>query len=149
MMSQYPNSAAGGCLCGAVRYQTTAEPDFVAYCHCTSCRKATGAPVAVYATYLEKDVEFTKGERNTFASSPGVSRAFCADCGTPISYEAEWKGDIVIGFFVGTLDEPDNFPPQKHVAHGDRISWFDAADELPRYLGFPGAGQNPDSVGPE
>ncbi len=137
-MSEYPDSAAGGCLCGTVRYQATAEPDYVAYCHCNSCRKATGAPVVAYATYAEKDVQYTKGKRRVFASSPGVSRTFCGDCGTPISYEAEWNGDIVIGFFISTLDEPDNFPPQKHVAHGDRISWFDAADALPRFLGFPG-----------
>ena len=147
-MSEYPEHAEGGCLCGAVRYGATAAPDYVAYCHCTSCRKATGAPAVVYATYLERDVSFTKGERKSYESSPGVQRTFCESCGTPLSYEAEWNGDIVVGFFVGTLDDPSRFPAQKHVAHGERVSWFDASDSLPRFKTFPGEDLSPDSHEP-
>jgi len=35
----------GGCMCGAVRYEAIGEPMTVAYCHCSSCRRHTGAPV--------------------------------------------------------------------------------------------------------
>ena len=28
---------AGGCLCGAVRYEVRARPFFVYMCHCTDC----------------------------------------------------------------------------------------------------------------
>lgn len=47
--------------------------------------------------------------------------------------ESEWEGQTVIGVFVGTLDEPDRFPPEKHSFDIDRISWFDVADRLPHY----------------
>jgi len=40
-----PEKLTGGCLCGAVRYETTMKPFKVSYCHCESCRKATAAPV--------------------------------------------------------------------------------------------------------
>jgi|APSaa5957512535_1039671.scaffolds.fasta_scaffold83505_3 hypothetical protein len=50
--------------------------------------------------------------------------------------------------YVSTLDEPDLFPPKNHVFHGDKISWFDVADKLPRFLGMPGEGKEPDSFGP-
>ena len=146
-MSAYPNKASGGCLCGSIRYELMTEPDYVAFCHCETCRKATGAPAVVYSVYLDKNVNFTKGERKTYQSSLGVSRTFCGDCGTPLSYESEWQGDVVIGFFVGTLDEPDLFPPQRHVFHSERVKWFDAADKLPRFLGVPKAGKKPDSIG--
>jgi len=147
-MSLYPDSAKGGCHCGSVRYEVTSEPDYVAFCHCETCRKTTGAPTVAYSVYLEKDVKFTKGQRKTYQSSPGVSRTYCGDCGTPLSYESEWLGDVVIGFFVGTMNEPDLFPPQKHAFHGERVEWFDVADNLPRFLGVPKAGNDPDSVGP-
>jgi hypothetical protein len=147
-MSAYPDNAKGGCHCGSVRYEVTNEPDYVAFCHCETCRKTTGAPAVVYSVYLEKDVKFTEGERKIYQSSPGVSRTYCGDCGTPLSYESEWQGDVVIGFFVGTMDEPSLFPPQRHVFHGERVEWFDAADKLPRFLSAPKAGNEPDSIGP-
>jgi hypothetical protein len=40
-MHDYPEKLTGGCLCGALRYETTAKPFKVIYCHCNSCRKAT------------------------------------------------------------------------------------------------------------
>ena len=42
-MHDYPEKLTGGCLCGALRYETTAKPFKVTYCHCNSCRKATVA----------------------------------------------------------------------------------------------------------
>jgi hypothetical protein len=35
----------GGCLCGAVRYESDAEPALVAVCHCASCH--TGSAFSV------------------------------------------------------------------------------------------------------
>jgi len=106
-LSLFPENARGGCQRGAIRYEVSTKPDYVAYYHCNSCRKATGAPVVTYSVYPEKNVQFVKGHRKIYESSPGVVRTFCGDCGTPLSYESEWRGDIVIGFFVSTLDEPD------------------------------------------
>ena len=126
-------SASGRCYCGAIHYEVVGEPEYVAYCHCEDCRKSTGAPVVAYSVYLDQKVQFTSGNRKIFESAPGVHRTFCRDCGTPLAYEAEWEGQKVIGIFVGTLDEPDRFPPEKHSFDIDRISWFDVADRLPRY----------------
>ena len=37
-----PNKLRGGCLCGAVRYECSAEPKIIAHCHCIDCRKSSG-----------------------------------------------------------------------------------------------------------
>jgi hypothetical protein len=42
---------SGGCMCGSVRYETTAEPFDVSHCHCESCRSHNGALVATLAGF--------------------------------------------------------------------------------------------------
>lgn len=139
--------AEGGCYCGAVRYEALGKPDYVAYCHCDDCRKSTGAPVVTYSVYPENQVRFVNGKRKVFEPEPGIHRTFCSDCGTPLSYESEWDDQIVIGVFIGTLDDPSAFPPEKHVFDLDRISWFDVSDHLPRYYQVPGD-KGPSRYGP-
>ena len=49
----------GGCLCGAVRFTAEGAPKWTSYCHCQSCRRHTGAPVAAYAGFETAKVRFT------------------------------------------------------------------------------------------
>lgn len=35
----------GGCVCGAIRYEVTAEPIVTFNCHCRDCQKTTGRSV--------------------------------------------------------------------------------------------------------
>lgn len=132
----------GGCLCGAIRFEVQTEPLWIAHCHCHSCRHNTGSAVATFIGYRMEDVRWTEGARTYFESSPGVKRGFCATCGTPMSYE----GDRAPGethLYIGTMDEPDKFPPRNHVFFEERIAWFDTADDAPRYPRFGGAGDPP------
>ena len=124
---------AGGCMCGAVRFEAVGEPIDVTHCHCNSCRRHTGAPLVTLVSFEAGQVRFTKGERKIYNSSPGVGRAFCGDCGSPLTWESEPRGQSLIEFHIGTLDEPNALPPSIHVFHGERLTWFDTADPLPRY----------------
>jgi len=133
-MSDEPERrTAGGCMCGAVRFEVVGEPIIVTHCHCNSCRRHTGAPVVTLVSFEAGQVRFTKGTRKIYASSTGVGRAFCGDCGTTLTWESEQCGQSLIEFHIGTLDEPNALPPTLQVFHGERLSWFDTADRLPRY----------------
>lgn len=122
----------GGCLCGAVRYRIDAAPLWTAYCHCRSCRRATGAPVAAFVGAAASSVTFTSGDRAIHESSPGVRRGFCASCGTPLTYESyEAPGEI--HFYTGTCDDPDSLPPARHVWCEAALAWFDTDDALVRH----------------
>lgn len=116
----------GGCLCGAVRYRAWGEPKWVAYCHCRSCRRATGAPVSAYAGFAADAFELSQGEPARFASSPGVVRSFCGRCGTPLTYQGErWPDEIHV--HLGTLDQPERLPPREHAFPAERIPWLEIA----------------------
>ena len=39
-------NVVGGCLCGGVRYELTAEPSWAHNCHCSRCRKTRGSAFA-------------------------------------------------------------------------------------------------------
>jgi hypothetical protein len=124
--------ANGGCLCGAVRFEAAGPPLWVAHCHCHSCRRNTGAPVATFVGFRYSTFTFCTGNPGIYESSPGVRRRFCTICGTPLSYEAD-RYDDEIHIYISTLDRPDNYPAQNHVYYDERISWFDVHDSAPRY----------------
>ena len=133
-MTGTSDKATGGCMCGAVRFEATGAPLSTNYCHCTSCRKHTGAPVVTLVGYKIDQVKFTKGERKIYESSPGVGRAFCGQCGTPLTWEGD-GGEFgpLVELLISTFDDPNAFAPQGHLHHAERISWFETTDNLPRY----------------
>ena len=133
-MTGTSDKATGGCMCGAVRFEATGAPLSTNYCHCTSCRKHTGAPVVTLVGYKIDQVKFTKGERKIYESSPGVGRAFCGQCGTPLTWEGD-GGEFgpLVELLISTFDDSNAFAPQGHLHHAERISWFETTDNLPRY----------------
>lgn len=129
--------ATGRCLCGAVRYAfDEAQVLWRGYCHCESCRRATGAPVSAYFGVAEGFWRWTGTcEARVFRSSPDVERRFCRRCGSPVSYSSRrFPGEM--HFHVSTLDDPSSFQPEFHVFWRERLGWFRLDDDL---LRFPGA----------
>ena len=123
---------SGHCLCGTVQFEISAEPLWVAYCHCGSCRRHTASAVAAFAGFDERSVRFTREEPRVYESSPGVWRSFCGICGSPIGYRStRFPGEV--HFYVGVMDDPQCYRPTAHVHYGERIPWFDTKDELVRY----------------
>src|SRR5256885_11925437 len=76
----------GGCLCGGVRYQVSGAVSNPCFCHCASCRKAAGAPMVPWGTFARTSFRLTRGALAEYRSSPGVTRGFCAVCGTSLTY---------------------------------------------------------------
>ena len=131
----------GGCMCGSVRFVASGAPFDVTHCHCHSCRKHNGAAVVTLAGYKASDVAFSGTERKFYESSPGVKRAFCGDCGAPLTWEGD-GGELgaIIEFHISTLDHPEDLKPTAHAFEVERLPWMEVADDLPRYEGFPGVG---------
>lgn len=113
----------GGCSCGSTRYRVTGAPLWVAFCHCKSCRRATGAPVSAYAGYDQKQLLWSGQRPGSYSSSSGVRRRFCSTCGSPLSYEStRWPGEIHI--HLGSLDQPERLEPSGHAFASERVPWL-------------------------
>jgi hypothetical protein len=119
---EQPAVHAGGCLCGAVRYRVTSAPRAVLVCHCSTCRKASGAPSLAWAIFPAANFAFTSGKPATFASSPGVERGFCARCGTTLTYAGSERADVA-DVTAATLDNPDAFAPTREIWLEEKIGW--------------------------
>ena len=112
----------GGCLCGAVRFRAKGSPKWAIWCHCQSCRKHSGAPVAAFAAFDESMVEMTKGQITKFASSPGTRRGFCATRGSTLTCQGD-QTPVELHFHIGAFDEPAKLPPTSAYYVEERLPW--------------------------
>ncbi|MBU6484897.1 MAG: GFA family protein [Betaproteobacteria bacterium] len=125
---------AGSCLCGQVKYTLSAEPGAFGYCHCTSCRKASGSAHAANAPVDRSSFQLVAGSTviREYQSSPGKYRAFCSNCGSPI-YAYLSAAPDVIRIRLGSLDTPFTKAPQAHTWVSDKAPWEPIADAIPQF----------------
>jgi hypothetical protein len=114
----------GGCQCGAVRFRIE-RVGRATICHCRMCQKAFGSFFGPFVT--AHDLTWTRGAPKHFASSDKSQRGFCADCGTPLTYETGGGYEIAIG----ALDDPERAAPVLQVNPADKLSFFDGLAALP------------------
>jgi hypothetical protein len=120
-----------GCLCGAVRLETSAEPRRVGLCHCLDCRKHHGAVFNTFAIFAADAVTIT-GTTSEYAG-----RNFCPTCGSSVF--ARWGDEIEIA--VGCFDAPNQVTPTYEIWVRRRESWLPPFDVARRYEGDrPGTG---------
>ncbi len=125
------STITGRCYCGAVSFVCDTVPLTVAYCHCSDCRRWTGAPVAAFAAF-SKDALHTTPELDRGTShAPGVTRWNCAACGSPLAAQFAYLPDQVY-VPTGLLDQAANFPPQIHCHEDARYPWLHISDDLKR-----------------
>jgi len=129
------DSHEGGCHCGALRYRIMAKPTESGYCHCKICQRTTSAPVLAWFAMPTQAFQLIVGEPKIYKSSARGERLFCGTCGTQLLYrDSEGPKEVYIN--TASLDDPEIARPEKHIFTASRISWFDTADDLPRYENF-------------
>ena len=122
----------GRCYCGATTISATQMPHAIAYCHCTDCRRVTGAPVAAFAAFDEAAVTFSPSDGHRVTANPGVARSFCAACGSPLAGRYKYlPGQIYIG--LGVLDQAGDLAPELHAHESERLTWLHIDDDLDRF----------------
>ncbi|URW75473.1 GFA family protein [Sphingomonas donggukensis] len=126
----------GQCHCGAIRYEMPADVAYHALCHCTDCRRATGAPVVAWAL-VPRDAVTITGTPSVYASSTTAQRHFCGACGTSLFYTNETIFPGMIDVQTATLDDPDAIPLGIQVQTAEEIGWMKTAHAVPRFERYP------------
>jgi hypothetical protein len=123
----------GGCDCRAVRYRLHSRPMFVHCCHCRWCQRETGASFALNALIEADRVELLAGPVDIVDtpshSGNGQRIARCPTC--RIALWSHYSSPLVSFVRVGTLDEPDRFPPDIHIFTSTRQPWVQLSGDVP------------------
>jgi hypothetical protein len=118
----------GGCTCRAVRYRMAGAPLFVHCCHCRWCQRETGASFALNAM-IEAERVIALGTLPEIINTPSNSGRGQKISRCPVCRVAVWStyagaGDAVRFVRVGTLDNPDRWPPQIHIYTASKQPWI-------------------------
>ncbi|GJE08228.1 MULTISPECIES: GFA family protein [Methylobacterium] len=115
-------SMTGGCLCGALRYRISGAPKRAVNCHCSMCRRHSGAAFLSYVAVERTAFEFQSGHPTPFRSSDGAIRSHCGACGSPLTFVFDADpGSVWVT--VGSLDQPHDVPPTEDWFVADKIGW--------------------------
>ncbi len=123
---------AGGCFCGDIRYQVDSQPTHETNCHCTMCRRTSGAPFVAWFTVERTAFQWTAGAPTGFASSDHAQRTFCPRCGASLTFETTREPEL-IDVTISSLDDPQRVAPLNDIHTSSKLSWVSLDDRLPSY----------------
>jgi len=134
-------TSTGGCACGAIRYEISADPVMSANCFCRDCQRATGGSNASVMVVPKPAFRLTKGEikYHTVVGESGktVGRGFCAGCGSPITSQLGVTPDVMV-VKAGSLDDPARFQPTMNIFTSSAPPWATLAPGLQNFPKMPG-----------
>jgi hypothetical protein len=106
----------GGCACGAIRYEVTAEPIVMFNCHCRDCQQTTGGPYTPVFYVPAKAFKITKGSPKYYDTTSELvgenQRGFCPECGSRLFGGKTKQGQ---GIATSSLDDLRLYKPQFEI----------------------------------
>ena len=135
-MSPSPeNPLHGSCLCGGVRFEVTMPFRRASHCHCSRCRKHSGAAAGTQGRVPREAFRFLAGGElvRVYRPESGMAKAFCSVCGSSL-FGGTWPDGPEVSIRLGTLDGDPGIRPQYRTFVASKAPW-DALPEdgLPRY----------------
>jgi hypothetical protein len=111
-----------------IRLAAHGQPLRVRLCHCTKCRKESGAPFT--AIFCTEDAT-VQGDTASWKDTTHV-RHFCPSCGSSVFGVSDGTGEI--GIRLGAFDvAPTNLVPTYELWIGCRERWLPAAQDAAQF----------------
>lgn len=127
----------GSCLCGAVRYEVYGPFLRAGHCHCSRCRKHSGAGMSTQGRVAREHFRLLRGEEmiETFRPQPNAAaKAFCRRCGSSM-FGGTWPDGPEISIRFGSLDGDPGIRPGCHTFTDSAAPWDAITDDLPQHPG--------------
>lgn len=123
----------GECFCGSVKYQIDGDLIAMYHCHCSRCRKLTGASFATNASLESRLFSITQGEE--FLDRVGHDQHFRYHCSKCHSWVYGDSADYPEINFIGcgTLNDAPRKTVDHHVCVLSKAAWVEIKDDLPQY----------------
>jgi hypothetical protein len=124
----------GRCFCGAVEIEVTGAPEAMGYCHCSSCRSWSAAPVTAFTLWKPDNVRVTKGAAfvGHFMKTKMSDRQYCTRCGGHLMNNHAPLG--LVDVYAATIPSVE-FKPGVHVNYAETV--LPMNDGLPKLKDFP------------
>jgi len=126
---------AGGCGCGAVRFEVTAPLLAANYCHCTRCQRRSGTAASANARPEPGSFRILSGERSLRAWRPegGFEKWFCGDCGSAL-FSRDPQDPERVSLRLGAFDGDPQIRPTMRQFVAYAAPWEALPDDgLTRY----------------
>jgi hypothetical protein len=140
-----PAPYTGGCQCGAVRYELTAEPLTVVACHCTECQKQSTSAFGMSVVVPAEALRLTRGEVKQWTRTTGSGRKlvanFCGTCGGRIFHQPD--GVPIVTVRAGSLDDTSWLRPAGHLWTRSAQPWVTIDPDMLAYETQPEGGFGP------
>lgn len=122
----------GSCVCGAVTYAISGPYLAFQYCHCSRCRKASGAAYAANLFVPPGQFAWTAGadrvRRFDLPTAKYWSHCFCDVCGSAVPWITRTGRAVIVP--AGTLDGDPGARPIRNIFADSRAAWYVEAGPL-------------------
>jgi len=122
---------SGKCFCGQSQYRCNSSMTYTALCHCEDCRRAASSDYVSWFGLPKSEIQWS-GPRKFFKSSENVTRSFCENCGSPLTFETTLIPGLT-HLYASTLDHQDIYLPTAHLHWSEKAPWVSLSDNLPKH----------------
>jgi len=133
------SKVSGSCLCGAVTYQFVGPVKVFQYCHCSRCRKFTGAAHASNIIIDPTQFRWLSGEESVgrfeLPEAKHFATSFCTKCGSSLPWRTKSGTAVVVP--AGSLDVDPQVKPTQNIFYANKAPWFEEVDDLEKYRELP------------
>jgi hypothetical protein len=134
------NAYTGGCACGAIRYEISAEPLAMNDCQCRDCQRKSGTGHGSYLTFPDRKAVNLTGQAAHWDmigdSGNAKTRGFCPACGSPV-YLTFAAMPALFTIHAASLDDPTRYRPQMVTYRVRGYDWDHLDPALPKFDKMP------------
>lgn len=129
-----PLPITGGCACGKIRYECSAQPLFFFLCHCIDCQRASGGPFSANVIFSRPTAKYVSETPSSYTvkgvSGEAVHHEFCPNCGSPVGMNSDGSKEFRV-FRASTLDTGAGLQPTANIWTSRAPSWHLPRTDIP------------------